>query len=258
MSLLSENLKYLRKKLSLTQELMAEKIGIKRSLVGAYEEGRAEPGLANLQKIAQVFEVSIDNLISEDYTNPSLSKQLFQKDIEAKKLRVLSITVDKNDQENIILVPQKAAAGYMNGYADVEYVSELPKFYLPIFSNDGSYRAFEISGDSMLPLQSGTIIIGKYIENWQNLKDEKTYILLTKDEGIVYKRVYNHISSKNLLTLVSDNPVYSPFDLPIENLIEAWEATAFISINFPKAEMSIQKLTSMMIDLQGELSKLRK
>jgi transcriptional regulator with XRE-family HTH domain len=257
MSLLSENLKYLRKQKGFTQELLAEKLGIKRSLVGAYEEGRAEPGLLNLQKISQVFEVSIDNLISEDYTDPSLSKKLFQKDIEARKLRVLSITVDKDERENILLVPQKAAAGYLNGYADTEYVAELPKFYLPIFSNTSTYRAFEISGDSMLPLQPGTIIIGKYVDNWQQLKDEKTYILLTQDEGIVYKRVFNHIKTKNILTLVSDNPSYSPFDLPIENLLEAWEASAFISTNFPQAEMSIQKLTSMMIDLQAELGKLR-
>jgi transcriptional regulator with XRE-family HTH domain len=257
MSTLSENVKYLRKQKSFTQEQLAEKLGIKRSLVGAYEEGRAEPGLLNLQKISQVFDVSIDNLISENYTDPSISKTLFQKDIEARKLRVLSITVDKDEKENIILVPQKAAAGYLNGYSDTEYVAELPKFYLPIFSN-GTYRAFEISGDSMLPLTSGTIIIGKYVENWQHFKDEKTYIMLTKDEGIVYKRVFNHIASKKVLTLVSDNPSYSPFDLPVDDLIEAWEASAFISVQFPQPEMSIQKLTSMMIDLQSELGRLKK
>ena len=79
MSVLSENIKFLRKQKGLTQEQFAEKLGIKRSLVGAYEEGRAEPGLANLQKISTILEVSIDNLISEDYSNPQIRKKLFEK-----------------------------------------------------------------------------------------------------------------------------------------------------------------------------------
>ncbi len=257
MTLLSDNIKYLRKGRGLTQEQFAEKLGIKRSLVGAYEEGRAEPGLQNLQKMSALFEVSIDNLIAENYADPGTRKNVFHKDIAAKNLRVLSITVDKDDKENIVLVPQKAAAGYLNGYADTEYVAELPKFYLPILNN-GTYRAFEIHGDSMLPLQSGTIIIGKYVEDWNFIKDGKTFILVTKEEGIVYKRVFNHIQNKNLLTLVSDNPGYSPYDIKTEDLIEVWEATAFISVNFPQPEMSMQKLTTMLLDLQNEIGRLKK
>src|SRR3546814_6005241 len=46
----------------------------------------------------------------------------------AASVRVLSITVDGDDKENIELVPVKASAGYLNGYADPEYIAELPKF----------------------------------------------------------------------------------------------------------------------------------
>jgi hypothetical protein len=56
-------------------------------------------------------------------------------------LRVLSISVDKEDNENIEMVPLKASAGYLNGYADPEYVAQLPKFYLPMFKQ-GTYRGF--------------------------------------------------------------------------------------------------------------------
>ena len=127
---IASNIKYLRKSAGLTQEQFANKVGIKRSLVGAYEEGRAEPRLQTLTSIAAVLQVSSDSLINED-----LSKD---KVLEAakEKVRVLSITVDSNDRENIELVPQKAAAGYMNGFSDPEYIAELPKFQLPMLPNN--------------------------------------------------------------------------------------------------------------------------
>lgn len=257
MGIVSENIKYLRKQKGLTQEQLAEKIGIKRSLLGAYEEGRAEPGLSYLITMSKIFEIQVDDLISEDLTDPQKQKEVLKKDIEGKKLRVLSITVDKDDNENIQLVPQKAAAGYLNGYADPEYVSDLPTFYLPIFAN-GSYRAFEISGDSMLPIPSGSIIIGQYVENWRQIKDDKTYVLVTQREGIVYKRIFNHIKDKAALMLVSDNPAYSSYEVPADDVLEVWEAKAFLSTQFPQSQMSIEKLTTMVIDLKEELGKMNK
>src|ERR1700751_3978957 len=128
MTIISNNIKYLRKQKSLTQEQLALKVGVKRSLIGAYEEGRAEPNLSCMLTFAKLFEVSLEHFISEDLTDPERQKILYKKDVEAGKLRVLSITVDKDDNENIQLVPQKAAAGYFNGYADPEFISELPWF----------------------------------------------------------------------------------------------------------------------------------
>ena len=73
MSIVSQNLKYLRKRSGITQEQMANKIGIKRSLLGAYEEGRADPRLNNLLKISEIYGISVDKLIDEDLTsNPPM------------------------------------------------------------------------------------------------------------------------------------------------------------------------------------------
>ena len=155
MSLVSKNIKYLRKQHKLTQEQLAEKIGIKRSLLGAYEEGRADPRLTNLLNIAKEFNVLVDKLISEDLTtNPeqALVPRTSVQDTKGQSLRVLSITVDGQGRENIELVPDRAAAGYTVGYSDPEYLEDLPKFQLPMLPAPGTYRAFEISGDSMLPI----------------------------------------------------------------------------------------------------------
>jgi transcriptional regulator with XRE-family HTH domain len=262
MSLISNNLKFLRKKISLTQEQMAQQIGIKRSLLGAYEEGRADPRISNLLKFSEIFSLSVDQLIGTDLTTENGIGSMPEKIEKAKSdLRVLSITVDKNDHENIELVPQKAAAGYLNGYADPEYIEELPKFQLPVLPENATYRAFEISGDSMLPLRSGTIVIGQFIENIAEAKNGKTYVFVTKDEGIVYKRIFKYSDNPELFCFASDNRQYSAYDVSGKDIVEIWEGKAFISMDFPEPgeeeEFTLQRLADIVLDLQQEVIKLK-
>ncbi|MDA0196128.1 MAG: XRE family transcriptional regulator [Bacteroidetes bacterium] len=258
----NENIRFLRKKMNLTQQQFAELIGIKRSLVGAYEEGRAEPRLINLSKMAKVFETSVDILMHNDV------RRLSDKELRvgsskgvAPKIKVLSITVDDNEREYIDLVPQKAAAGYLNGYADPEYVGDLPKFRLPQFNGGGTYRAFEVSGDSMLPIEAGTIIIGKYVEKIADIKNGKPYILMTEKDGIVYKRVFNYVDENGKLFLVSDNKSYTPYEIEADDVIEIWESKAFISTKFPdensENRITLERLATIVLDLQKEIIQLK-
>jgi len=255
----NENIRFLRKKLGHTQEQFSEKLGIKRSLLGAYEEGRADPRLNNLIKMANLFGTSVDILISKDVSR--LSESELNTDEYKRGKEVLAITVDANSKENIELVPEKAAAGYSQGYADPEYISELPKFNLPILPTNATYRAFEISGDSMLPILPGTIIIGEYVDDVRSIKNGKTYILVTKNEGIIYKRVFNYLSENGKLFLVSDNRQYSPYQIDAEEVLEIWSSRAYISVQFPDAdeknEVTTEHLASIVLDLQKEIVKLK-
>lgn len=262
MSLISNNLKFLRKKIGLTQEQMAEQVGIKRSLLGAYEEGRADPRISNLLKFSEIFNLTVDQLISNDLTTENgLNSDQEHVRPSDNDLRVLSITVDKDDRENIELVPQRVAAGYLNGYADPEYIEELPKFQLPVLPENATYRAFEISGDSMLPLRSGTIIIGQFVEDIGDLKNGKTYVMVTRDEGIVYKRIYKYSDNSQLFCFASDNRQYSNYDVSGEDIVEIWEAKAYISMEFPEHgeedEFTLQRLADIVLDLQQEVIKLK-
>ena len=210
----NENIRFLRKKKGWTQEKFSNKIGIKRSLVGAYEEGRSDPRLNNLLKICEIFGISLDNILKNDVSNLSEDDYLKSQD---QKVKVLSITVDKFGEENIELINQRASAGYLNSYSDFEFIENLPKFQLPFLHFSGTHRAFEIKGDSMLPLTSGSIVIGKYVDNTDFLKDGKTYILLTKEDGIVYKRIE---VLDNSLKLISDNKSYEPYVISNNNVVE--------------------------------------
>lgn len=254
MSIISSNIKYLRKKKGLTQQQFADQIGIKRSLVGAYEEQRAEPKYDLLKTIASFFEISIDDFINETIDDKWAPKPKGN----PANLRVLSISVDKDDNENIELVPMKASAGYLNGYADPEYVAQLPKFYLPMF-NQGTYRAFEIKGDSMLPLPSGAIIIGQYVDNWAEVKPGETYVVISKNDGVVYKRIGNKFRDNKKLKLISDNPAYDPYEISGEDVLEIWKAKGYISTQLPQPtpEPTMESLTSMMAQMQRSISKLQ-
>src|SRR5215210_6319019 len=146
MAIANKNLKYLRKTRGWTQEEFAQKLRIKRSLLGAYEEERADPRMEVLEIVADMFKLSMDELLRKDLSE---SKGNYMARRRAQKL--------ENGRAEIPFVPVKAAAGYLAGYADPEFIDELNTFTLPMLTG-GNYRAFEIIGDSMLPTPSGSVI----------------------------------------------------------------------------------------------------
>ncbi|MET1055061.1 MAG: XRE family transcriptional regulator [Pedobacter sp.] len=257
MSNISSNLKYLRKKKGHTQQQFADLMEIKRSLVGAYEEDRAEPKYDLLKRIAEYFELTIDEFINETVND----KWKLKLKSQGSNLRILSISVDHNDNENIEMVPVKASAGYLNGFADPEYIKELPKFQLPLPTlKQGTFRAFEIVGDSMLPIQPGSVIIGEYMDNWNDIKTGETYVIVSKNEGVVYKRAGNRFKENKELKLVSDNKMYDPYLVAADDILEIWKAKAYISSTLPDPapEPTIETLTNMMSQMQKSLSQMNK
>ncbi len=254
------NIKYLRKVRNLTQDQLADKIGVNRAMIGSYEEGRAVPKLPALQILSHYFNVSIDSLVNIDLSTESSSAGETQNiDSAGKNLRILTTLVDRNDKELITLVPVKASAGYAKGYSDPDYVETLPKFSLPFteLSRERTYRAFQIGGNSMEPIPSGAYIICEYLQNWSDVKSGKTYIVVTKDDGVVYKRLYNN--DNDTLLLKSDNPEYNPYTIPLNSISEIWKALGYISFSLPEPdEMHLGKLAAMVYKIQTELDELKK
>lgn len=260
MNYFSVNLKFLRKRKKLTQADFASKIGISRPIVGSYEEGRAEPKLVTLQNISHFFKVKIDDLLERDL---SQRKRLATKDFEGNDLRILPIVVNNEQEEKISLVPIKASAGYLNGYADPEFIEQLPNFNLPFNElSQGTYRAFQINGDSMLPIQEGSYILTKYLENWNWIKNNRCYVIVSKEEGVVYKRVINQFESAQQLELHSDNRAYETYAIKDEQILEVWEALGYISFSLPdkeeKTANSMEELNFMMQQLKNDVEQLKK
>jgi transcriptional regulator with XRE-family HTH domain len=247
MSQAGQNLKYLRKLRGWTQEEFAAKLGIKRSLIGAYEEERADPRLEVLEIVGDIFKLSLDELLLKDVSNTGTS-------FLAKRRQQKMMSADRNI---IHFVPVKAAAGYLAGYADNEFIDELNTFTLPMLTG-GNYRAFEIIGDSMLPTPSGSIIVGEKIEDTEDVKNDQAYIVVSKNEGIVYKRIVRNNRTKNKLTLVSDNPQYQPYQVNAEDVIELWQAQMVVSKVSAQQRWDMNSLASMVNNLQTQVSTLKK
>ena len=247
MSQAGQNLKYLRKLRGWTQEEFAVKLGIKRSLIGAYEEERADPRLEVLEIVGDIFKLSLDELLLKDLSNTGSS-------FLAKRRQQKMMTSERN---LIHFVPVKAAAGYLAGYADSEFIDELNTFTLPMLAG-GNYRAFEIIGDSMMPTPSGSIIVGEKIDNTEDVKNDQAYIVVSRNEGIVYKRIVKNNRAKNKLTLVSDNPQYQPYQVNAEDIVELWLAQMVISKVSAQQRWDMNSLASMVNNLQSQVTTLKK
>lgn len=243
------NLKYLRKLRGWTQEEFASKLNIKRSLVGAYEEERADPRLDVLEIVADMFKLSLDELLLKDISMSATTGGYLQKRRQMK--------MSSADRNLIHFVPVKAAAGYLTSYADTEFIDELNTFTLPMLTG-GQYRAFEIIGDSMLPTPSGSIIVGEKVESMDDVKNNLAYIVVSRNEGIVYKRIVKNNRAKNKISLVSDNPSYQPYQVNTEDVVELWQAQVVIGKVATQQRWDVNSLANLVNNLQDQVSTLKK
>jgi transcriptional regulator with XRE-family HTH domain len=247
MAISNQNMKYLRKLRGWTQEEFANKLRIKRSLLGAYEEERAEPRIDVLEVVCDIFKLTLDDILRKDLSD--------NKGNYLAKRRAMKLV---GGRPEIPFVPVKAAAGYLAGYADPEFVDELNTFTLPMLAG-GNYRAFEIIGDSMMPTPSGSIIVGEKVEgNTEEIKNNQPYIVVSRNEGIVYKRIIKSNKAKNKLTLVSDNPQYQPYQVNAEDIVELWHAQMVLSKVSQQQRWDMDSLASMVSNLQNQVSSLKK
>lgn len=222
---LNPNIKLLRKKKGLTQEMMADQIGISRSKLAGYELN-INPPLEALVKISDKLGVSIDILLREDLGSYSEYKlrELLETDqyLRGRKLRILATTVDELGRELIEVVSQKAKASYLAGFSDPEFIAELPRFALPFLPMDKKHRVFQVDGDSMLPIPDGAWIVCEYVDDWTAIKDGERYVIVTEQDGVTFKIAYNKIIDEQKLLLCSANPIYPPFSIEIQQVKEAW------------------------------------
>lgn len=259
---LGSNMKILRKQLKKSQEEVSTDLGLTRSSYSGYENGIAEPGLDTLVSIGAYYKVPIEELILKDFEKLTDSEWKaiesgMYKDITGGKLRVLATTVDSENNELIEMIPQEARAGYTTGYSDPDYLKVLPAFNLPFLSRDRKYRSFPIAGDSMPPVVHGSQVIAEYIQNWATLKDGTPCIVVTKDDGIVFKIVNNYLSQDQTFELCSTNPIYQPYKVKVNDIIEIWKFVNYMSPEFTEFKADDQHVARSIQDLQREVQDLK-
>lgn len=252
--MLANNLKYLRKHRKETQEQVADILGINRSTYADYEKGRTEPIASLSLKIAERFGVTVEELLKSDLGAPLFRQRSAEPpSLFADGLRVVVVTVYESQKGSIELVPVSAVAGYTSGFSDPDFIQELPRLNLPGLP-EGTYRAFEIQGKSMPPIHEGFIVVGKYVEHWQDIKDGKRYVLVLRNEGVVFKRVVNEVGRNRKLVLCSDNPDFLPFTSSVNDVIEAWDMVAYVGFPDDSSDAN-EAIFSKLQDIEQKLNR---
>ena len=148
---------------------------------------------------------------------------------------VLAITVDKDGDDNLEMVPIRAQAGYAVQHSEAVFMQDLPRYRVPGFEH-GKFRAFEVSGDSMEPtMNHQDIVVCSYVDNWRLLVPDDIYVVVTT-ESVMLKRIRERIITRETeVVLHSDNPHRRPYPLDAADITELWRVRGYISSYLPSA-----------------------
>lgn len=238
----------------------SKRIGVTGTTIDSIINGRPQndgsrkktkPGYDVLSAIIDEFNINPDYLFGK---SPVMLKQ------DVLNIQTYSgvpqvISVNEENEENVVYVPIKARAGYLDGYGDTEYIEKLPSFYMPQLTN-GTFRCFEVQGNSMVrTFFDGDLVFGKYVENLNEIKDGRVYVIVSKNDGIVLKRVINRIDERNKLILKSDNKDgnFPTYTIAIEDVMEVWYVTMFASKQMPEpidVYDRLHELESQLLELK--------
>ena len=254
------NIRLLRERRQLSQEEVAARLGMTRNKLQALESGKTvNPSAVDLIAFSEFFKVSLDSLMKVDLSKLGafqLHELLSGNDVYMRgtNIRVLAITVDKNNKENTEYVPVKAKAGYRAGYNDPQFLATLPKFSLPNLPKNGTYRMFPTTGDSMLPIPEGSDVIAQYVQDWKSLKPATPCIVILKEEqDFVFKLVT--VQEDGKLLLQSLNKRYEPYYVDGEEVLEIWKYYKHQTDTFPRAATDLEELKELILDIRSSIVK---
>jgi transcriptional regulator with XRE-family HTH domain len=289
MSIISENIKYLRRLNGLTQEQFSRRIGVKRPSVGAYEEARAVPPIELLKHIAKLFGYTVDELVKTDIRRlkrtPDLDlnfdtkreeeivepapigdilKEFMQK--EPPKSESINQHFQQNTVNNyqkvesnnfiggVVYVKKSSFSEYLTKFKDDNFIKNLPTCQFPNLPI-GNYRAFEAGDDFAF---EGAFLVGLLAKNWFEIQDGQNYILVTRTHGIIHRRVYNQGKIKGTLLLSSDNHRFPTIEISVNEVLEAYQVVSFYSTKLPEPSISFEKMTNLVDELKFELERIKK
>lgn len=215
----AKRFKQVREQLNLTQVAFGEQLGLSFSTADI-ERGKTRISGNVTMRLLRDFNINPLWLFGEStkmYLNPN------QISVMPK-----AITVNQDGHENILMVNEKAAAGYGQNIGDAEYMNSLPAFGFPLPEyRNASFRGFQITGDSMIPLvNAGDWVLAKAVDSYDAVINNQVYVVV-EEESIRLKKVVKSLG--NQVELISLNPEYPPVKINATGILELWEYHSKIS-----------------------------
>jgi hypothetical protein len=110
----------------------------------------------------------------------------------------------------------------------------------------------------MLPIPDRSWVTGEFLQDWKDIISGEAYVVLTLDDGIIFKVVENLLEKDNRLVMYSLNPVYEPFSLNISEIREVWKFNHFISSEIPDPLLPEAELVKTVANLKHDMDVLKK
>lgn len=250
-----QRFKQIREENHYTQSDFAKLLGIKNSTADI-ERGKTKISGKIVAQLLKEFQINPLWLFGESNQK---NIQLRTGDVSPKV-----VTVDAGNNENMVLVNIKAAAGYPQNVQDVEWYQQLPAFDIPLPEyRNASYRGFQVEGDSMLPvLEPKEWVIGKAIASLSEVSSNAIYVVVLPDSVMVKKIRKNDPAlptDVNQALLISLNPEYEPYTVDIDQIMELWEVNSKLSFNIDAnaSAADIKQLQSAIANLTSEVRGLK-
>jgi phage repressor protein C with HTH and peptisase S24 domain len=246
----AQRFKQVREEQGFTQQAFAAHLGI-GATTADIERGKTKlTGKVVMQLLAE-FGVNPLWLYGKSYTK----KADLNGDVGPKV-----VTIDSSGEESILLVNQKAAAGYPHNVQDVEWVQSLPTFNIPLPQyRNASYRGFQVEGDSMLPnIRPNDWVLGKAVGSFAEASDSRIHIVVLQDSVLV-KKLQKIPGNPEKVRLISLNPDYLPIEVNVADIQELWQVNSRLTFGLEEPTESglLRQLQQSMDELKGQLRDLK-
>lgn len=269
MSNSSKNIKFLRKQAGFTQETFAEVLGIKRSLVGAYEEGRAKPNFEYLMAMSKLFKKTAEEIMVDDLEKTSINFPLFesneplnpkpkdQPEFAPSFETAINSALNANQKNNAFSEAYYLSETNLNNlhylFSQKDHLGTLPKLTVPyqnldnlfVFNNlkEFNYKNNHIVSQLLLPNE--TIIDGNF------------YIILLTSGQLIYRRVFDLIQSKNCYLLSSDSLEVKPEEIYTNMVFKIFKYIGFFTNQTPQNQPNLNHLSFISDQLIKEIDRLK-
>lgn len=205
MSNFSLRLKELRISKQLTQQKLADLIGVSKSSINMYERGTREPGLELLESLADFFNVDLDyimgkvdiprsNLITNSLNSPEISNNFSSYPIIGEIAAGFDVLCQENWTGDMVEIPDS----YLKGHAK------------------GEFFVLRVKGDSMYPLYHDNDLVLVLKQSTVRFSGD-IGVILYDDEYATLKKI-EYTKNKDWLKLVPINPTFAPVTVEKEQL----------------------------------------
>ena len=249
MEIVTKRFTDIRRELGHTQSDFANLLGISNTTADI-ERGRTKLSGKVVVELLKQFKINPLWLFGESS----------QKYLSVTNISVIPkvVTVNSSDNENMVLVNAKAAAGYPQNIQDTSWYRQLPAFDIPLpeFRN-ATYRGFQIEGDSMLPnLKPGEWVLAKAVEGLQDISPNKIYVVVLQDAVLVKK--IEKSPNPAVVSLISINENYPPYSVNSEDIQELWQVSSKITFGVDATSETglLRQLQDSMEELKNQLKKV--